>query len=286
LEQCGRICYKSEDKITDDSAIPFVKKIAAHGHNSLMEMAVATFRLTCHPDHVLELLSCQPKFLQVDRVDNGMIVTGSIRAFRELYQRHSTNQLVNDLVLVFAAKEPHLFQDVFSPQEAMPPDRQVRIEKLSLKEVESLPEDLLARHRFVGVTFVTNRAISHELVRHRPCSFLQESQRYCRYDQDQFGYQVSFIRPMFYDEKSTEYQYWLQSMELAEKNYLRLLETSTPQAARTVLPNSCKTEIIVYCNLEEWRHILSLRTSKSAEPSMRELMDPLGKELSKRYPFL
>jgi thymidylate synthase (FAD) len=128
--------------------------------------------------------------------------------------------------------------------------------------------------------------VTHELVRHRPCSFLQESQRYCRYSQDKFGNQVTFIRPLFFTLGSTEYKLWQQAMEETESLYLKLLETSTPQAARTVLPNSCKTEIIVYCNLAEWRHICRLRTSPAAEPSMREVMIPLETEIQKRYPQL
>ncbi|MEN8200681.1 MAG: FAD-dependent thymidylate synthase, partial [Thermodesulfobacteriota bacterium] len=140
------------------------------------------------------------------------------------------------------------------------------------------------KHRFCGVLFTVNRAVTHEIVRHRPCSYLQESQRYCRYSQDKFGNQVTFIKPMFYDEGSEEYGLWQQAMEESEKIYLKLLESSTPQAARTVLPNSCKTEIIVYCNLEEWRHIFSLRTTPAAEPSMREVMIPLEKEMRERYP--
>ncbi len=75
-------------------------------------------------------------------------------------------------------------------------------------------------------------------------------------------------------------------MTETEAIYLKLLETSSPQAARTVLPNSCKTEIIVYCNLEEWRHIFDLRTSNAAEPSMREIMIPLAEEIRKRYPTI
>ena len=75
-------------------------------------------------------------------------------------------------------------------------------------------------------------------------------------------------------------------MEVTEALYLQLLETSTPQAARTVLPNSCKTEIIVYCNLAEWKHIFRLRTSPAAEPSMREVMIPLEAEIKERYPEL
>ena len=75
---------------------------------------------------------------------------------------------------------------------------------------------------------------------------------------------------------------WLETEQL----YLKLLETSTPQAARTVLPNSCKTELIVYANLQEWRHIFRLRTTKAAEPSMREVMIPLHQELLGRFPEL
>ncbi len=74
-------------------------------------------------------------------------------------------------------------------------------------------------------------------------------------------------------------------MEETESIYLQLLTTSTPQAARTVLPNSCKTEIIVNCNLEEWQHILRLRTPANAEPSMREIMIPFGEEMKTRYPI-
>lgn len=286
LEDCGRICYKSEDKITEDSAIPFVKRIAAHGHNSVLEMAVVTYKVTCHPDHVLELLSCQPKFLEVDRIDNGMLVTGSIRTFRELYVKYPHNQLVNDLVTSLAGKEPDLFDNIFIPEKALETDPQVGVQKLSLADVEKLDDELKVRHRYIGVKFFVNRAVTHEIVRHRPCSFLQESQRYCRYSQDKFDNQVTFIKPMFYKEDSEEYLLWKEAMEATEARYLQLLETSTPQAARTVLPNSCKTEIIVYCNLQEWKHIFSLRTSSAAEPSMREIMIPLQEELKKRYSML
>ncbi|MCP3888243.1 MAG: FAD-dependent thymidylate synthase [Desulfobulbaceae bacterium] len=286
LEECGRVCYKSEDKISLDSAIPFVIKIAEHGHNSVLEMAVVTFQVTCHPDHVLELLSCQPKYLEIDRVDNGMLVTGSIRTFRELYVNHPHNQLVNDLVAGLAAKEPHLFEKIFDADKAIEADPQVSIKKMSLAEVEALPQELKIRHRYLSVRFFVNRAVTHELVRHRPCSFLQESQRYCRYSQDKFDNQVTFVKPMFFSEGSEEYRLWQEAMEETEARYLKLLETATPQAARTVLPNSCKTEIIVYCNLSEWAHIFALRTSKAAEPSMREIMVPLQLELQKRYPML
>lgn len=286
LEACGRICYKSEDKITEDSAAPFVRKIATHGHNSVLEMAVATLDITCSTERLAQLYACQPKYLIIDKTSSGCIVTGSIRAFREIAVQHGGNQLVNDMLLVLFEKTPYLFEGVFQRDRALSVDSEMSVRKLSLAEVESLPIELLRRHRHVGVKFIVNRAVTHELVRHRPCSFLQESQRYCRYSQDKFGNQVTFIKPMFYEKGSAEYSLWQQAMEETERLYLQLLETSSPQAARTVLPNSCKTEIILYCNLSEWKHIFSLRTSQAAEPSMREIMIPLAEEMLKRYPLL
>lgn len=285
LEACGRICYKSEERINEGSALPFVRKIAEHGHNSVMEMAVVTLHVSCSAAQKADFFGEQPKYCVVDSLEDGLLITGSIRAFRELYQTSPGDALVQGMLDFLGARHPFLFEGVWQPvarQVSLP----VTVEKLPLEQVEQLPAELVARHRFLGVKFIVNRAVTHEIVRHRPCSFLQESQRYCRYSQDKFGNQVTFVRPLFFSADSPEYQVWLKAMEFTESLYLQLLETSTPQAARTVLPNSCKTEIIVYCNLAEWRHILKLRTSPAAEPSMREVMVPLEEELRRRYPFL
>ncbi|MBU0944916.1 MAG: FAD-dependent thymidylate synthase [Proteobacteria bacterium] len=284
LEACGRICYKSEEKITKDSALPFVKKIAEHGHNSVMEMAVVSLQVQCSAEQFDAFLLLEPKYFFVDRLDGGMLVTGSIRSFRELYQRAGNTLLVEALVSFLTSGHPYLFEGVWDGGHGLSEGTTIAVKKLDLQEVEALPPQLLARHRFTGVKFVVNRAVTHEIVRHRPCSFLQESQRYCRYSQDKFGSQVTFIKPIFYEEGTEEYSLWKKAMEESEQLYLQLLETSTPQAARTVLPNSCKTEIIVYCNLAEWKHIFNLRTSPAAEPSMREVMIPLAVEMKERYP--
>ncbi len=285
LEACGRICYKSEGLISSDSALPFVQKIAAHGHNSVLEMAVVTLLLT--GDLELEpLYALQPKYLVIDPYRNGLLVTGSVRAFRECAGYASRSRLVAAMVGFLAGRHPYLFEGVADSTATATDIDGIDVEKVALPEVELLPGPLLLRHRYVGVTFIVNRAVTHELVRHRPCSFLQESQRYCRYSQDKFGNQVSFIKPMFFKENSAEYELWREAMAETERIYLQLLETSTPQAARTVLPNSCKTEIVTYCNLLQWRHIFSLRTIPAAEPSMREIMIPLAAELQRRYPVL
>lgn len=283
LEACGRICYKSEEKITIDSAMPFVKKIAEHGHNSVMEMAVVTLGVKCSAAQFDELLALEPKYLFMDQGDDETLITGSIRTFRELYGRAAKTPIVEAMVAFQVGKHPYLYEGVWDGG-AGAADRSIGVRKLDLEEVEKLPPALLARHRYCGVMFTVNRAVTHEIVRHRPCSYLQESQRYCRYSQDKFGNQVTFIKPMFYEKGTEEYTLWEKAIESTEKIYLKLLESSTPQAARTVLPNSCKTEIIVYCNLEEWKHIFRLRTSKAAEPSMREVMIPLAEEMKERYP--
>ena len=285
IEACGRICYKSEDKIEAGSTEPFIEKILKHGHNSVAEMAVITIEIEIDSEKLAtQFFNCQPKFFHIDRpAKNELLITGSVRAYRELYREHGNIKLVKAITAFLADKHPLFFKDIV-PKRGVVPQSGAFIEKISLEEVDKLPIEFLAKHRFVGVKFFTNRAVTHEIVRHRPCSFLQESQRYCRYSEDKFDSQVTFIKPMFYEENTEEYKLWQKAMEDTEEIYLKLLKTSSPQAARTVLPNSCKTEIIVYCNLLEWLHIFRLRTTPAAEPSMREVMIPLLEEFGNRFP--
>jgi thymidylate synthase (FAD) len=137
------------------------------------------------------------------------------------------------------------------------------------------------------VKFITDRGVSHELVRHRMCSFVQESTRYCNYDRDKFGREITVIRPSTWDDWPEEHrEWWKQSCEYAELNYLLMVQDDAkPQQARAVLPNSLKTEIVVRANFREWRHIFSLRAiSKAAHPDMRSLMLPLYEECRKLLP--
>jgi thymidylate synthase (FAD) len=286
IDYCGRICYKSEHRIDSGSTIPFVRKMAENGHNSVLEMGVATVVVTCAtPEPILALFALQPRFLQIDRLeDDVLLITGSIRAFLEMRQFHPQDGISQAIVAFLAARHPYFFETLPPADETV--TGEVRVSKLALHALEQLAPPLLAKHRFVAVKFIVNRAVTHELVRHRPCTFLQESQRYCRYSADKFGNEVTFIKPVFFAEDSEEFAVWKEAMAVTEAHYFRLLQTSSPQAARTVLPNSCKTEIIVYANLQEWRHILSLRTSPAAEPSMREVMIPLARELHARYPAI
>lgn len=128
-------------------------------------------------------------------------------------------------------------------------------------------------HVSVSVEFTTTRAISHQLVRHRLASFAQESQRYCNYSKNRFGNDITFIPPVGMREDSPEYIIWLTACGCAESAYFDLLEEGcSPETARSVLPNSTQTRVMMTANVREWRHILKLRLSKNADPGIREIM--------------
>ncbi|MFA5731570.1 MAG: FAD-dependent thymidylate synthase [Acidithiobacillus sp.] len=173
-------------------------------------------------------------------------------------------------------------------------------------------------HESITVRIICDRGVSHEAVRHRIASFIQESTRYCNYSQDKYGKEIKVIKPIFFDEDEklskeqeeknskipiilesgdrwffhgnvlTKFLVWLNAMELAEIHYLTLLDLgASPQEARSVLPNSLKTELVITANLREWRDsILKLRTSIQAHPQFREISIPLLKELRNKIPII
>lgn len=145
----------------------------------------------------------------------------------------------------------------------------------------------MIEHSSLSVKFIVDRGVSHELVRHRIASFAQESTRYCNYSKDKFGNGVTFIEPFFFKEGTAEYREWLMAMEDAECRYLNLINAGrTPQEARSVLPNSTKTEIVIIANYREWRNFFCLRVDKAAHPQMREVTVPLLKELKRKLPVI
>jgi len=182
IEQCGRVCYKSENKITEESAAKFVAGLIKRGHEAMLE------------------------------------------------------------------------------------------------------------HCSFTVKFIVDRGISHELVRHRIASFAQESTRYCNYSKEGFGGEITVIKPCFLDEHSAGFGTWEIACRQAEKAYFDLLDWGcTPQEARSVLPNSLKTEVVMTCNLREWRHFFKLRAadvSGAAHPQMKEVTRPLLAELKKLIPVV
>lgn len=179
IEACGRVCYKSEHKITDDSYLTFVRNIVKRGHEAVLE------------------------------------------------------------------------------------------------------------HFSITVKFVCDRGVSHEIVRHRMASYCQESTRYCNYSKDEFCGEITVIQPPFLEVGTDGFELWRDSMAMAERFYFDLLEWGcTPQEARSVLPNSLKTEITMTANLREWRHFFRLRTSKAAHPQIREVAMPLLADFKRHIPVV
>ena len=164
------------------------------------------------------------------------------------------------------------------------------------KITETSAEDLIKRlikmnhlsvleHINISVRFICDRGVSHELVRHRLCSFSQESTRYCNYSGDKFGKELTFIRPCFYSEGDDKYTQWEKSIRSSEYYYFNLIEYgSSPQEARSVLPNSLKTDIVVTANIREWRLVFKQRCAAAAHPDMQRSMLPLLGEFINRYP--
>jgi thymidylate synthase (FAD) len=171
-------------------------------------------------------------------------------------------------------------------------------------------------HAIITVKFVIDRGVSHELVRHRLCSFSQESTRYCDYAPGGKTAGITFVLPPWFpsgiiepcqldddgwykhfdrwdimrdaaDEACPGAADWLDALKYAERQYNQLRTRGwKPEQARSVLPNSLKTEIVVTANLREWRHIFKLRTAEAAHPQMREIMCPLRDELADKLPSI
>lgn len=155
------------------------------------------------------------------------------------------------------------------------------------KLVES-GHDAMLEHAAISVRIVCDRGVSHELVRHRVASFAQESTRYCNYASDRFGMEVSFIRPPMCKKGTAAGDAWEVACRSAETTYIRMVTELgiKPEIARSVIPHSLRTEIVVTANPREWRHIFALRCAPDAHPQMREIMVPLQQDFAARWPSL
>ena len=150
--------------------------------------------------------------------------------------------------------------------------------------------EAMLEHSFLSIRFICDRGVSHELVRHRLASFAQESTRYCNYSQDKFGNELTFIKPLFFDEDTNEYRLWEHAMRVAESDYMMMLNSGrTAQEARSILPNSIKTEVVMSTNYREWRHFFKLRAARAtgpAHPQMEEITRSLLEELKTLIPVV
>lgn len=154
-----------------------------------------------------------------------------------------------------------------------------------IRKIIKRGHEAMIEHHSQSIRIVCDRGVSHEIVRHRLASFAQESTRYCNYSQDKFGNEITVIDPRPHFKTSMAGELWNLAMISAEQTYNRLIELGeSPQMARSVLPNSLKTEIVVTANLREWRKIFQLRTPPTAHPQMREIMGTLLEGFKYNYP--
>ena len=171
--------------------------------------------------------------------------------------------------------------------------------KKFVKMLINAHHEAMIEHSTLSVMFTVDRGVSHEMVRHRIASFAQESTRYVNYSKDKFGNEINVIdlRPgieldrkmsgMSAEVIDAVLKEWEQAMIDAEKHYMRLIELgATAQIARSVLPNSTKTNITITANYREWRNYFRLRTAGDAHPQIREVSVPLLKELKERIPVI
>ncbi|MFA7156775.1 MAG: FAD-dependent thymidylate synthase [Bacilli bacterium] len=175
--------------------------------------------------------------------------------------------------------------------------------KAFIKMILDRHHESVIEHGSMTVRFIIDRGVSHELVRHRLSSFSQESTRYCNYTKDKFDNQLTFIIPTWltdlhpdtyikglnsdFSNSQIGLSEWIDSMFKAEETYNSLIFNGwTAQQARSVLPNSLKTEIVVTSNFRQWRTIFKQRTSLAAHPQMREIMVPLLADVKNRIPII
>lgn len=292
IEAAGRTCYKSESAITDTSAKDFVSKLIASGHEAVIEHGVFMMqvdqKVLFHLMHIVEELSmkgyvCYLRFTNDRQV---AIVSGNVRAWRDFF---------GACVRCFDLIPASLFQFV-NKYAVLFPEYQDRklFDNAYMGYVTLIDENCLdtdnerLTHVCRTIRFICDRGVSHEIVRHRPASYCQESTRYCNYSSEKFGEQISVIEPCYLDNETPAYTYWKGLCMRAEEFYFRLMcHGCTPQEARAVLPNSLKTEVVMSANMREWRHFFKLRCSKAAHPQMQEVAKIALKKLhAEQYELL
>ena len=156
-----------------------------------------------------------------------------------------------------------------------------------IKNIIKRGHESVLEHFSCTFKIICDRGVSHEIVRHRLASYTQESTRYCNYASDKFGGELTFIKPCFWREDSNIYRNWLLICKSLESNYRAFRKVNAkPEEARSILPNSLKTEIVMTANLREWRHFLKLRTAKDAHPQMRQVALMILEVLKEKLPVV
>ncbi len=319
LERVGRVCYKSEDRITDESCIKFLENIKKRKHWAMLEHYVFVMEVSdkvyssiyndkmilddsAELNHLYKYINMSTHHGPAGSPIN--IVSGSPTAFNylaEMYFGSIEYHGINEISKFLHARFPEIMVNV---NNSGPVSDDIKF--ISRKELRQFPINIREIHDTMTVKFITDRGVSHELVRHRPASWAQESTRYCNYGNSG----CTFIIPGWIPELEHQFiegltgedipdvmnpenpynldvntKSWIHAMVSANDSYQELVNNGwNPQQARSVLPNSIKTEIIMTANLHEWYHFFDMRADKAAHPQMRELAYPLLKDANDLFP--
>lgn len=322
VELCGRVCYKSENRITEDSAEGFVQRIIARGHEAVLEHGNIVIQIGYDADEVLRWLdnvynqakyAYHPIYLRrtgsffaesvpmskhlreamvegVDEIGKGVVVSGNVRAWRDTIRFTLKNYDLKKIgvpktIAEMLREYGIFFRDLVDDIKSSACNKKEDVKTLSSDDLLSKNEILA--HRCETVRFIVDRGVSHEIVRHRPASYCQESTRYCNYAKGDFGGEITVIQPRFFQFGTPLWNTWIEACTLAEQRYFDLLnEGATAQEARTVLPNSLKTELIMTATLAEWLHFFKLRCADTAHPQMREVATQARELMSVAVPVL
>ena len=279
IEIAGRTCYKSEDKMTDTSAVKFVNAMIRSHHYAMLEHGHITCKVCGLPECALSHEFLSTPYLVWSFYNEEFYITLSIS--------HIAQGISNDCTLldrtVFKGMT-ELFNRRYIQMEdvdsinlgtAMLPGILIRL--MIPKDFGMLPVSIRSKHTFESFRFTCDRAVSHELVRHR-CSVAQESQRYCNYGLDKFDNQVHFIYPFDWETLSaSSKRRFIDTCEFCENQYLEdIADGIKPQMARHNLPNSTKTEVVLTMSISQWVHFIKLRSqgvTGAPHPDMKVLAE-------------
>ena len=305
MERVGRICYKSEDKITDESAVKFVNALRKNKHTAMLEHAHIILAIDYETaESFSELMASiavdnnyqdmlTPYFhitINDSRANSGNYISSSFRTFINFVDANFNWSPTADKNLRSTLYDayPEIFEkpDNYDGKTGcfriLSRDEFKNDVRKSYSD-EKLQNNIISKHLVHTVLFTCDRGVSHEFVRHRPASFAQESTRYCNYSKDKFGNEITFIEPCYWDADSEQMKRWKISCDFAESEYFDLLILgATPQEARAVLPNSLKTELVITAPEIEWQHIINLRehgTTGTPHPQMKEVMSKASPQL-------
>ena len=269
IELAGRTCYKSEDRITEDSAKEFVERMIRSGHGAMLEHG--TVYLIFHVK--------DPSVVGKDEYHNQQAFLNN------LINKYTTNKYS-------IVKINHYYDTAF-----ITTNYRVLVENEWLDDLKYLCEPTSFHEKRTTVKFICDRGVSHEFVRHRVFSFAQESTRYCNYTKDKFNNELTFIIPCWIKdlEEGNYYAYceyhnakhdsskeWFSTCINSEFVYTNLIEEGCkPQEARTILPNSLKTELIMTGFDSDWQNFFKLRCAPNAHPQAKELANMLKDKFNK-----